>query len=197
MRVYEGTLRIDKVPEDKRGRAVDIRASKLAFDQRKVAAEADRCLTLLLEEGSSIAFPEVVEQMRDDMEDVSARLDQVKVARITQGIEEEIIGTLEELIAALQKAQQDMQKSRQGQPGDPSAGGEPPLVDILAELKMIRSLQQRVNARTKRYSRLLDNPDDPIGQATQGDLRRAIGKLSELESRIQRITRDIVLGKNK
>ncbi len=197
MKVYEGTLRIDKIPEDKRGRAVDIRASKLAFDQRKIASEADRCLTLLLEEGSSVAFPEVVEQLRDEMEEVSARLDQAKVERITQGLEEEIIGTLEELIAALQKAQQDMEKGRPAQPGEPGAGDDPPLVDTLAELKMIRSLQQRVNSRTSRYARLLDNPEDPVGQALQDDLRSAIGKLSELESRIQRVTRDIVLGKNK
>ena len=62
---------------------------------------------------------------------------------------------------------------------------------------MIRSLQLRVNSRTKRYARLLDDPEDPVGQAVQDDLRVAIGKLSELESRIQRITRDIVLGKNR
>ena len=52
--------------------------------------------------------------MRDDMEEVSARLDQTKVDRITQGLEEEIIGTLEELIEALQKAQQDMEEGRPG-----------------------------------------------------------------------------------
>ena len=197
LKVYEGTLRIDKIAEDQRGRAVDIRSSKLAFDQRKIAGEADRCLTLLLEEGSSIAFPEVVEQLRDDMEEVSARLGQTKVDRITQGLEEEIIGTLEELIEALQQAQQDMEEGRPGMPGQPGEGEDPPLVDVLAELKMIRSLQLRVNSRTKRYSRLLDDPEDPVGQAVQDDLRMAIGKLSDLETRIQRITRDIVLGKNR
>jgi hypothetical protein len=71
------------------------------------------------------------------------------------------------------------------------------LVDALAELRMIRSLQWRVNQRTQRYSRLLDNVEDPIGQALDEDLRRAIGKLADRESRIQRITRDIVLGKNR
>ncbi len=60
IKIYEATQRLDETPEDQRGRALDIRAGKLAFDQRKVAGQADRCLTLLLEEGSSIAFPEVV-----------------------------------------------------------------------------------------------------------------------------------------
>jgi len=196
LKTYEGTMRLGKIPKDKRTRAVDIRATKLAFDERKITAEADRALTLLLEEGSSIAFPEVVEQMRDDMQEVGARLAETKVDRITQGLEEEIIATLEELIEALQKAQQDMDKKK-SRPSRPSRPGEMPLVDILAELKMIRSLQFRVNSRTKRYSRLLDDVEDPVGQATDKDLRQALRKLGERERRLQRITRDIVLGKNK
>ncbi len=135
--------------------------------------------------------------MRDDMEEVAARLDQVKVGEISRGLEEEIIETLEELIEALQKAQQDMEEGKPSQPGQPGAGDDPPLVDILSELKMIRSLQVRVNSRTKRYAKLLDDPEDPVGQVVEEDVRRAIGKLSDLELRIQRITRDIVLGKNK
>ncbi len=198
LKVYEDTMQLGKIPVEQRSRAVDIRAGRLAFEERKVAAEADRCLTLLLEEGSSVAFPEVVEQIRDDMEDVSARLAQTKVDRITQGLEEEIIAALEEMIEALQKAQEEKEesKSQQGRPR-PGQQGPPPLVDALAELRMIRSLQWRVNQRTQRYSRLLDNTEDPIGQALDVDLRRAIGKLADRESRIQRITRDIVLGKNR
>lgn len=198
LKVYDGTVRIDKIEPEQRGRAMDIRANKLAFDQRKIAGDADRCLTLLLEEGSSVAFPHVVEQMRDDMEEVAARLDVTKVDVITQGLQEEIISTLEELIAALQKAQQDLQDSAdQPPPGEAGGGGDPPLVDVLAELKMIRSLQIRVNSRTGRYARLLDDVDDPVGQALTEDLREAIGKLAEREASIQRITRDIVLGKNR
>ncbi len=57
IKIYEATQRLDKTPEEERGRNLDIRANKLAFDQRKVGGQADRCLTLLLEEGSSVAFP--------------------------------------------------------------------------------------------------------------------------------------------
>ena len=123
LKVYDGTVRIDKIEPEQRGRAMDIRANKLAFDQRKIAGDADRCLTLLLEEGSSVAFPHVVEQMRDDMEEVAARLDVTKVDVITQGLQEEIISTLEELIAALQKAQQDLQDSADQPPPGEAGGG--------------------------------------------------------------------------
>jgi hypothetical protein len=135
--------------------------------------------------------------MRDDMEEVAARLDLTKVDLITQGLEEEIISTLEELLEALQQAQQDLQDSPPPPPGQADMAGEQALVDILAELKMIRALQVRVNSRTDRYSRLLDDNQDPVGQALTDDLRNAIGKLGEREASIQRITRDIVLGKNR
>ncbi|HAY82747.1 MAG TPA: hypothetical protein DCY79_23305, partial [Planctomycetaceae bacterium] len=72
-----------------------------------------------------------------------------------------------------------------------------PLVDMIAELKMIRSLQLRVNKRTQRYARLLQDEDDPAGQAEDKDLQSALQDLSDRESRIYQITRDIVLGKNK
>lgn len=197
IKVYEGTLRLGQIPADKRDRQVDISAGKLSFQERKIAVDADRALTLLLEEGSSIAFPEAVEQMRDDMEQVVERLAETKVDRITQGIEEDIIKALEEMVAALQKAQQDLEESQPGQPGQPGQPSDPPLVDQIAELKMIKALQLRVNTRTQRYARLLDDENDPVGQATDDDLRSALNRLAEREQRIQEVTRDIVLGKNK
>ena len=62
---------------------------------------------------------------------------------------------------------------------------------------MIRSLQLRINKRTKRYAHLLDDLDDPAGQAMDVDLITALQKLSDTQRSLQRITRDIVLGKNQ
>lgn len=198
MRIYEETVRLGKIPEDERELKAPIPAGKLAVDQRKLVVEADKALNLLLEEGSSVAFPETVTQMRDDMQQVADRLDVAKVERITQDIEQDIIAALQELIEALQKAQRDheqnKQQPQQAQPGQPQ---DMPLVDAIAELKMIRALQMRVNTRTQRYARLLDNMDDPVGQATDRDLREALSKLAERQQTIYRLTRDIVVGKNK
>ena len=112
--------------------------------------------------------------------------------------EEDIIEALEEMIEALQKAQEQMEQEQQDGPSGPSPPpGDKPLVDELAELKMIRSLQFRVNKRTKRYSRLLDDADDPAGQAMTEDLIEALEGLGTREQKIYRIMRDINLGKNK
>jgi hypothetical protein len=197
MRIYEDTVRLDKVPEIERELKVNVPAGRLASDERKLVVEADKALDLLMEEGSSIAFPETVGQMRDDMAQVSDRLDGANVGKITQGIEQDIIAALEEMIAALQKAQKDREKKKQQPPPGQGQPQDQPLVDELAELKMIRALQMRVNTRTQRYAKLLDNVDDPTGHATDQELREALVKLAEKQERIYQITRDLVLGKNK
>jgi hypothetical protein len=198
VRIYEDTVRLGNISEAERDLKVPIPAGKLAIDQRKLVVEADKALNLLLEEGSSVAFPETVTQMREDMQQVADRLDAAKVEEITQGIEQDIIAALQEMIEALQKAQKDLEKQQQQQQqAQPGQGQDMPLVDAIGELKMIRALQMRVNMRTQRYARLLDDIEDPVGQATDRDLREALTKLAERQETIYRLTRDIVLGKNK
>lgn len=193
--VHDATKLLADQPAEERDRNDEIEAGRLSRKESQIVIEVDGALAVLHEEGSAVAFPEAVGQMREDMEQVAARLSQAKADEITVGIEEEIIAALEEMIAALQKAQKDneekQQQQGQGQQGEPQ---EPPLVDSLAELKMIRSLQMRVNNRTERYSKLVEGEE---GQADKADLIDALQKLSERETRIFKATRDIVLEKNK
>ncbi|HIF31296.1 MAG TPA: hypothetical protein EYQ75_06440 [Planctomycetaceae bacterium] len=199
VQVYETTMRLDQIPDSDRGREFAIRSNNLSGDQRKILVEADKALLLLREEGSSIAFTESVEQIRDEMEYVSERLANVKVDFLTQESEEEIIATLEEMIEALQQAQKELEDSdsKPPPPGPPPPPGEDPLVDQLAELRMIRSLQKRVYTRTKRYARMLKSELDEVGQAETDDLVKALFNLSRREDRIREIVRDIHLGRNK
>ena len=200
LKVNDDTLRLDRFDESKRDEEFNVRCSRLSVSQQKIVLEASRTLTLLLEEGSSIAFPETVQQMRDDMEQVARRLAESQVGDVTQVIEQDILQTLEELIESLQQAQSDreqQQQQQQQQQRQQQQSEEPPLVTMLEELRMIRALQLRVNRRTKSYSRILVNPDDPVGQAKDPDLQNSLRELSQREARIQRITRDLVLGKNR
>ena len=196
--VYESTRRLDQLSPESRGEPFLVQAGKLSSDERKIAVEAQKALTLLEEEGSSIAFPATVDQMHSDMEQVVARLADAKVDDITIGVEEDIIAALEELIQSLQQAQRDQEeKQKQQQQQQQQQDDEQPLVDQIAELKMIKSLQERINKRTQRYAKLLADDQDPIGQAEAPDLATAVRQLSERQQEIFRITRDIVLGKNQ
>jgi hypothetical protein len=190
--VFEGTKRLDQVAQAERDRDDEIEAGRLSRREAQIVAEADKALAVLRDDGSAVAFPEAVMAIRDDMQQVTQRLAEAKVGEVTQAVESDIIVALEEMIAALKKAQKDMEQK--GQPGQPGEGGEqePPLVDVLAELKMIRALQMRVNQRTQRYAELTKTE-----QAETEELLKALKQLSEREERIHKVTRDIVVGRNR
>jgi hypothetical protein len=191
--VYEGTLRLDKVPQARRGRNEEIEAGRLSRREAEIALEAEKALALLREEGSAVAMPEAVSQMHEDMQDVVVRLAQTKVDRRTQGLEEDIIAALEEMIEALQKAQKEMEDQKQQQQQQQQRKQEKALIDQIAELKMIRSLQLRVNRRTQRYADLIEGQE----QAVEPDLVEAVRELGEREQRVYKATRDIVVGRNQ
>ncbi|HJQ80418.1 MAG TPA: hypothetical protein VJ828_10710 [Lacipirellulaceae bacterium] len=191
--VYEGTLRLNSVPTAERDHDEEIEAARLSRQELQIVQEADKALLLLREEGSSIAFPEAVEQMRDDMRLVAEWLGAAKVGPITQGVEAEIITALEEVIAALEKARKDLEKNRTP-PGQPGAAGqptEPTLVHKLAELKMIRALQMRINQRTKRFGEMIEGE-----QAETADLLEALRQLAERQERVYKATADLEQGRN-
>jgi len=190
--VYDATVTLNEKPADQRDRSDRIEASRLAGKEAKIVAEADKAMVLLREDGTSVALPEALAQLREDMESVMVRLNEAKTGQITQGIEQDIIEALQEIIAALEKAQQDL-KDQQNQPGgQPGQPGDPPLVDMLAELKMIRALQMRVNRRTGQYQKIIE-----VKESTATELLPKIQRLAERQDRIENIARDIVLGKNK
>jgi hypothetical protein len=147
---------------------------------------------LLREDGTAVALPEAVDQMRADMQQVADRLAQAKVGQVTQSIELDIIASLEEIIEALKKAQKDQEKKRQ-LPNPPQMGEcDSPLVDKLAELKMIRALQMRINNRTQRYSKLITGE-----QAENAELVDALKRLAERQQRVYRVTHDLSSGKTE
>jgi vacuolar-type H+-ATPase subunit H len=189
--VYEGTKRLDHVADPDRDRDHEIESGRLSRKEAEIVGEADRALSVLREEGTSVAMPEAVGAMRDDMEQVVARLAQTKVGEVTQKVEEDVITALEELIAALKKAQKDL-ADKKPPPGQAGEASEPPLVDKIAELKVIRAMQMRVNTRTQRYYEIIKTE-----QAEQPDLLAALKRLAEREERIYRVTRDIVVGRTE
>jgi hypothetical protein len=167
----------------------------LSVQQESIADEAYRALALLKEEGSSVAFPKGVEQVRDDMLNISHRLGKNDVGEFTQSIEKDVIESLEELVSALQseienrkKPENQRKRQQRGQQGEQ----DHQLVEQLAELKMLRSLQLRVNRRTKTIGRLI------IGeQATTEDLTAELQSLARKQAEIQEATYILASGRNQ
>src|SRR5262249_30068188 len=99
--------------------------------------------------------------------------------------------TLKEMIEALKKAQKKLQASKnlpppQGTPPNPS------LIDILAELKMIRAMQVRVNTRMHTYGEKYTGE-----QAAEPDIQKELAELAQRQLKIFDVPTNIYRGKNK
>lgn len=177
-------------------REQQLEAARLGREQDEVTAEAARAMLLVRDDGSAVAIPQALGQVQDDSAEAATRLARGDLAPTTVELVGEIVTGLEELLAAIEKSRQDEPQQRQageggGRPAEPN---EQPLVDKLAELKMLRSLQGRVNARTDRFSRLLDAGAE---QAAEAELVAALGRLAERQRAIEQAARDIVTGRTE
>lgn len=192
LEVYNETVGLHAVPKKQRTDRHQSRSVELARKEETIALLAAKALTLLREEGSSIAFPEAVEQMRDDMLNVVGRLERFDVADLTQGIERDIIEALEELVEALQKEIEKSKDKKQNPQSQEQQPQEQALVNILAELKTLRSLQHRVNRRTKILGREVDGE-----QAVDPEVVKQLREQARRQEKIQKATYDLSTGRNK
>jgi hypothetical protein len=208
--VRDGTVELDKSiqanPKSEPTRADQQASNVLADKENDIVKEARAGLRLLEAEGSAVAFAEVFQQVKGDMETVATRLSKTDTGVVTVTIENQIIETLQEMIEALKKAQADNKnKSKQQPPGQSGPPPDPKLIDLLAELKMIRSMQKRVNARTELYGKQYAGEQAPPPEkAANPDERERYDRiqtelkdLSKRQQKIGKVTHDIATGKNE
>ena len=193
--VLAGTDKLATPSQTQSDRERQLEASRLAREQGLIGNDALKALALVRDDGSAVAIPEALEQVREDSAQAAARLTRGDVGGTTRGILEDIVLSLEEMLGALEKAQREQQSKAQNPSGGrPAEPGEQPLVDKLAELKMIRSLQKRVNTRTKRYAQLLT---DGAEQVEEPELFEALDRLAERQKKIERAAHDIATGRTE
>ena len=191
--VHEATKRLDQVSKDRRDGEFEREAARLGGKERDIATQCERALLLLREDGSAAALLEAAGQIQADMIRVAELLAQPRVDGLTQGIEEEILRSLEEIIGALAQARErQKEKNRPRPPGEPGDPTDPPLVDALQELRMIRTMQMRINRRTAQYAKLVEGE-----QAKDGEIVTQLRDLSGRQKRLVEITRDIVTGRTE
>ncbi|HEY2784909.1 MAG TPA: hypothetical protein VGJ05_08040 [Fimbriiglobus sp.] len=165
----------------------DVQKSQQQADKEgAIVNEADKCLKLLETEGSAVAFAQVLEEVRADMFSVQRRLGITIVDSDTQSIEENIIAMLKEMIAALKKAQQDLKNPPPSNPSNNNNKPNQKLINLLAELKLIRSMQMMVNSRTKMYGKKFagEQAADPIIDAELKQLAQRQAKLEDMINKI-------------
>lgn len=164
---------------------------RLSEDEDKIVHEADNAIAVIEAEGTAVAFIEVFHQVRNDMMQVSRRLGRVDPGQETQMIEDDVVVTLKEMIEAFKKQQQEQRDKKETQQNN---GTPPPqeLIDKLAELRMIKAMQMRVNTRTVQWSKRYEGEEarDPV-------IIIELNDLAKRQLRIWNVTDNIAKGRNK
>ncbi len=119
---------------------------QLANDELEISELGQQAYDLLLEDGTSSVFPEMVQELRQELEKVSRLLSDEQTGALTQLVQKEIEYALQDLLDSMKDAQQDSQNEGGGGGG---GGGETPLLKKSAELKILRSQQLRLNRRAR------------------------------------------------
>ncbi len=148
---------------------------------------AIRRTTLLLEDGTSDVFPEVVRGLGEDLQRVSALLDSERTDQLTQLLQKDIEGTLEELLEALK----DAQKSGGGGGGGGQGGGKQPLLKKSHEYKMLKYRQLRINRRTRQLDRIRSEQDQ-LQHVGDEQLEKEIDNTAQEQGKLLELTEDIM-----
>ena len=182
-------------------RQINIRADRLGVDQQAVIEEAESALLILREDGTAQAMVESLLQARFDMTEAKNRLERTALDTVTLHVVDAVIDALKEMLDAIQAAIDEARERQENAKNQqqPQQGGtmtEEPLIQLLAELRMIRSMQRRVNERTARYDteikQLLEKPD-----ADLSPLRYAVEELARQQNRISRILHELRIGRTQ
>ena len=127
---------------------------RLATEELEIRELAQQAYDLLLEDGTSIVFPEVVQDLRADLESASSLLQSERTDQYTQLVQKEVEITIQDLLDALKEAKEE----KKGGGGGGGGGGKQPLLKKSAELKILRMRQRRLNRRTKKLEIMREQP---------------------------------------
>ncbi len=166
----KATGRLSDIGKNNWSRSDQLELSDLSQKEKWVADEAEKALYILKEEGTTVVFPQIVEQVRDDAREVSERLAASDAGEAVRSTQETIAQALKELLEAIMKKQAESDSDASN--GEAPEDGPQPLLPGSAELKLLRACQLRVNQSTLEAEK---------------DRHRDGVSAKELEARIQKL----------
>ncbi len=156
---------------------------RLATEELEIRELAQQAYDVLLEDGTSIVFPEVVQDIRGELQSAATLLQEDKTDQFTQLVQKEIETGIADLLDALKKAQE--QKDGGGGGGG-SQGGKQPLLKQSAELKILRMRQRRLNRRTSKLEMMKDQ------RGLERSIETEIDAAAQMQAKILEMTENIM-----
>lgn len=183
--IYRLTIEAAASNGEQSQRERQMAAAGLGKRESTLAKLADKTHRLLLEAEGVSAFATVVDEVRIDMRTISERLTRTDIGTLTQGMQTDVIASLAEALEALDQALQEMQKKKAAQQsGNAPPGGDSQLVQKIAELKLIRSLQARIRRRTERWQKMAT-------KMPTAEISKALGELSQRQADLAAAARQL------
>ncbi|MCK5113531.1 MAG: DUF4175 family protein [Phycisphaerae bacterium] len=177
-RVY--TLRAKTKPHYNRQATQTI--LEVSKQENSLSKDVGAIRRLLVKEGTTVVFPEVLDDIVKDMQSVSKRLEATDPGKLTQAMQKDIEETIQELLDAVRKELSKGPGRKKGG-GACKGGGKSPLVPPLAELRMLRLKMKRVNRGTKRLekmktSKMITEPEAKIQHAKLAERHKKVLELA-------------------
>ena len=172
-------IRLEVVADGSLKRTNRIALGAVADSERELESMAEEALEIVVDDGTSVVFPDVIRNLAADLRSTAGLLDEKRADDYVVGRQREIEETLTELIEALQQ----LKKQREAPPGGQGGqSGPEPLLPSSAELKLLRFAQLRINRRTELLSQV-GAKDSPMMEETRTlSLRQS--ELADMTARI-------------
>ena len=188
----KGTQSVDHAITARKGqrlRADELELKRLGEGQTAIAKDAVKAQGMLEADGSSMVLLSVMEDTHDLMANVAERLATFKSGSHTQGLEKDIERSLEDMLAAVQEERRrrdEMAQEAENGEGQEGQGQkqQKPLIQLSAELKMLKALQLRVNTRTLSL-------DGARPKLKPPEVTEQAARLARRQARVGRMTRDL------
>ncbi len=143
---------------------------------------------MLAEDGTTLVFPGVVEELKRDILAAAALLGRVEVGERTQYIQGQIEAAIEDILRALEEAQRRPPPPNPNQ-GRDSRSGAGPLLPLSSELRLVRALQVRVNERTRAFD--LARPEKELSPEAKIELESIRAKQAEVERMLRKLAQAV------
>jgi hypothetical protein len=160
--------------------------SKLEKDQ---LPRADEVLQLLTKDQTTVIFPQIMQQVREDMVAVAQRLRDKQIGLLTLQIEADIEAGLQQLLDTLKRKSPSSSEQQDSGQGQQMKGKQkrPMLIPPAEELKLLRAGQQRINQQTQRLEARFEQQDNLTAQEQQ-----ARGRLSKRQAELGRSAKKLL-----
>jgi hypothetical protein len=175
-------LRAESTSDGQVPAAVRERCLEEAKGETELAGEAREAVRLLGEEGSTAVFPELLAELEGDLGRIAERLSRSDTGPPTQAMQK----AAEDLIALLVDALKRQIEDNEG--SGCSGGGEPPLIRLSAEVKLIQAMQKAVNRRTAAFDGAVPAPARAAAEA-----RDEAAEIARKQARVEDLTRKLAV----